>query len=659
MLRIFLPLLLLFGAAQAYVGPGAGFGLATSFLAVLNAVLIFLLSLLLWPFITLRRSILRSRLPHRPAAGRVVVLGLDGFSPEVVRRLMAEGRLPNISRLAESGTLTELETTCPGVSPVAWTSFQTGVNPGRHGIFDFLAPDRRRYVPTLSSVETARTSRGKTVVRSLRKSRPFWQELSACGLRSAVLRVPITYPPEPLDGYLLSGMCVPDLRGSQGTYTLLGAGPSDPPGGMHRPFESASNNTWTGYLEGPPQAGGGLRITLRRNASGWSVRVGGGRGIRLEPGVVTGWTRLTFKGKELRSGARGIARMCLTSTDPPTLYISAVHPDPWSPPFPISSPVLYSKYLTGAADGEYATLGLAEDTWALMNGALDEGQFLATAWSIFEERRRMLQDGLRRIRKGLLVCVFDTPDRIQHVTWRQGTGEGSPVGEMYARMDSLVGETAALLSDKDLLIVMSDHGFTSFDECLDLNRFLYDEGFLVLEQGISPPREDLSNVDWERSTAYSMGLAGVLLNLKGREGRGCVEPRDAETILSAIERKLLALTSPGGAKPVRAVYRASRAYNGPYVGRAPDLIVGTAAGFRASWHCVTGGIGDSVLHPNPYRWTGDHCHDHTLVPGILLSNRKLQSPACITDIAPTVLRALGLSVPAHMEGRVLLEGIDE
>ncbi|NLI02759.1 MAG: nucleotide pyrophosphatase, partial [Candidatus Fermentibacter daniensis] len=144
MLRIFLPLLLLFGAAQAYVGPGAGFGLATSFLAVLNAVLIFLLSLLLWPFITLRRSILRSRLPHRPAAGRVVVLGLDGFSPEVARRLMAEGRLPNISRLAESGTLTELGTTCPGVSPVAWTSFQTGVNPGRHGIFDFLAPDRRR-----------------------------------------------------------------------------------------------------------------------------------------------------------------------------------------------------------------------------------------------------------------------------------------------------------------------------------------------------------------------------------------------------------------------------------------------------------------------------------------------------------------------------------
>lgn len=657
MLRILLPLLLLAGAAQAYVGPGAGFGLATSFLAVLNAVLLSLLSLLLWPFITLRRSILRSRLPHRPAAGRVVVLGLDGFSPAVARRLMAEGRMPNLSRLAESGTLTELGTTCPGISPVAWTSFQTGVNPGRHGIFDFLAPDRRRYVPTLSSVETARMSRGKTVARSLRRSRPFWHELSAYGLRSVVLRVPITYPPEPLDGYLLSGMCVPDLRGSQGTYTLLGAESSDPPGGMHRPFESGSNTMWTGFLEGPPQAGRGVRITLRRNGSKWSVRISGGRSIRLEPGVVTGWTGITFKGRGLRGGARGIARMCLTRTDPPTLYISAVHPDPWSPPFPISSPPLYSRYLTGAA-GEYATLGLAEDTWALMNGALDESQFLDSTWSIFEERRRMLQDGLRRIRKGLMVCVFDTSDRIQHVTWTQGTGEGSPSGDMYDRMDSLVGETAARLSEKDLLIVMSDHGFTSFDECIDLNRFLYENGLLVLKQGFSPPQADLSNVDWERSSAYSMGLAGVLLNLRGREGHGSVEPKDAEAVLSSIEQKLLALSSPGGAKPVKAVYRASRTYNGPYTGRAPDLIVGTETGFRASWHCVTGGIGDSILHPNPYRWTGDHCHDHTLVPGILLSNRKLGSPACITDIAPTVLRALGLSVPAHMEGRVLLEGID-
>lgn len=153
-----------------------------------------------------------------------------------------------------------------------------------------------------------------------------------------------------------------------------------------------------------------------------------------------------------------------------------------------------------------------------------------------------------------------------------------------------------------------------------------------------------------------MGLAGIMLNMKGRESQGIVEQgEEASTLMAGMADRLLGLVAADGRRPVKSVARASDAYHGPYVGRAPDLVVGTHPGFRSSWHSVTGGTGLSILHPNPYRWTGDHCHDSSLVPGILLSNARLASQASIRDIAPTVLRALGLDAPPHMDGRPLLE----
>lgn len=654
-----LTLLLLPGVSQAYVGPGAGFGVATSFLAVLNAVALSLLSLLIWPFASARRALLRSRIPRRPFAKRVVVLGLDGLSPAVAARLIAGGRMPRLAALARSGILAELATTTPGISPVAWTTFQTGVDPGKHGIFDFLAPDRARYAPVLSSVETARTRRGRDVIRSLRGSRPFWELLGAFGLRSVVLRVPVTYPPGPLDGYLLSGMCVPDLRGTQGLYSLLNGRRGELPGGIEAELSPDGRRRWRASLEGPPSGYHPLGIELAERSGKWSARIGSGTRVRLEPGVLTGWVGLSFRSRGRGPSARGVARLCLTPGDSPALYVSAIHPDPWSPPFPISYPVLYSRYLTSTSpSGSYATLGLAEDTWALMNGALTERQFLSQAWSIFEERRGMFRDALRRVKRGLAVCVFDTPDRIQHVCWAAGDAPGTPVGDMYERMDALIGETADALGPDDMLIVMSDHGFASFDTCVDLNRFLFESGFLVFRDGLEPPLEDLSGVDWSRTRAYSLGLAGIMLNIKGRESQGIVEPGgEAASIMDDIAGRLLGLEAPDGRRPVKSVTSASDAYHGPYVGRAPDLVVGTGPGFRSSWHSVTGGTGTSTVHPNPYRWTGDHCHDSSLVPGILASGAKLTGPASIRDIAPTVMRALGLDAPPHMDGRSLLEEV--
>jgi predicted AlkP superfamily phosphohydrolase/phosphomutase len=648
-------LLLVAFPAEGYVGPGAGFGVVSSFLVVVNAVAAAALSAMVWPVLAGIRCIRRRRIAMRPSAGRVVVLGLDGFSPRIVRQLVEEGELPAIASLASAGTLSDLATTCPGISPVAWSSFQTGVNPGKHGIFDFLAPDRARYLPVLSSVRTERMKRGRASARLLRRSTPFWSALGRCGIRSTVLRVPITYPPEPLDGFLLSGMCVPDLRGTQGSYTLFGSKRGFRPGGLEVPLEARGKGVWEARLPGPGGASAASDPLVRLESRDGKWRLGTGRlSMRILPGRMTPWTRL-----ELRipgSGtARGLARFRLRLVDSiPELYVTAIHPDPEKPPVPLSHPHLYSKYLAGLI-GPYATLGLAEDTWAFMDGAITGEEFLDTAWSIFEERRKMLFDALSRNRSGLVACVFDTPDRLQHMFWREGFGKGSPVREMYRRSDMLVAEVVSRLRRNDLLLVISDHGFASFDFCVDLNRFLVDAGFMTLADGLTGVTDSFQGVDWSRTAAYSLGLAGIFLNLAGRESSGTVPGGRAEQVCSAIEKALLDLRSPDGSPVVRTVHRAARTYSGPYADTGPDLVVGMQEGFRASWNCATGGVGEKAVYPNDRQWSGDHCCDSSLVPGILLCNRKLVAgSAAITDIAPTVLVSLGVEPSGHFDGRSLI-----
>ncbi len=640
----------------------------------LNAIFVSLLSALIWPVTIAIKLLRRRRREYARTAKRVVILGLDGFSPDIAEKMMADGTMPNLEKLYNEGTFSRLGTTCPGISPVAWSSFQTGVNPGKHGIFDFLTPDRKRYLAKLSSVHTGtapsivglgpiRRTVMKPFVKLLRKGIPFWSLLKRYGIRSTVIRVPITYPPEPLDGHLLSGMCVPDLRGTQGSYTIF---TEDEPGesftgGLHRKLHKLDKERWTAELPGPENIDGEYStVTLELDTSGEVALLTTDRGhLKLKKGVLSDWLELLFRSG--RSKVRGISKFCLTEDceKKPVLYCTALHVDPFFPSVPISHPVHYSRYLAGLY-GPYATLGLAEDTWALSNGAVSEKTFLEQAWSIFDERKKMFFDALKHTSDGLIVCVFDTSDRIQHMFWGDGIPKGSPVHEMYSRMDSLIGETAGMLGRKDMLIVMSDHGFTSFHTCIDFNRWLLENGYLFLEKDVETVDTSFKGVDWSRTKAWSMGLAGIMLNLRGREDKGIVEPgSEASELLNEISEKLLKLENGKGERVISAVYSSERVYSGPYVSRGPDLVIGTESGYRSGWSCVTGGIGKEVIYPNDRHWNGDHCHDHKLVPGTLASNVKLNSEnATILDIAPTVLRALGAAAPAYMEGKSLIQGRD-
>lgn len=603
------------------------------------------------------RSIKKSKRPHKPQCDKVVILGLDGLSPHLLEKYWANGDLSNLKKLAEQGSYNRMKTTTPGVSPVAWSSFQTGVNPGKHGIFDFLTADRKRYLAVLSSVKTKTLTKRnflgfkKEEVSStlLRMSKPFWSLLGKYGIRSTILRVPITYPPEPLDGRLLSGMCVPDLRGSQGSYTVLAPEGEDArfTGGIGSSLRQLEKDRWVGSISGPDGCEPVDVLFKQRKDSSWEVRSGDEK-IKVEAGKLSGWLTVCYKTG--RTKIKGIARFRIT--EGPVVYCTALHVDPSSPVVPLSHPVHYSRYLAGAV-GRFATLGLAEDTWALSNGHLDEKSFLDMAWAYYDERRRMFTNALTNGKDGLTVCVFDTSDRIQHMFWGQGLEPGSVIHNMYLEMDKLVGETVKGMKKNQRLIVMSDHGFTAFHTCIDFNRWLVDNGYMVLNKGVETIDASYHGVNWSETRAYAMGLSGINLNMKGREGKGIVTKDEADSLKKEIREKLLQLKD-GDRNVIRSVKFAGDIYSGGYTGRSPDVIPGTESGYRADWGCVTGCVGRKAIYPNNRHWNGDHCHDSDLVKGVLFTSWKHESDnPSIMDIAPTVLRMLGVKPPGYMDGRTL------
>ena len=669
----------------AYIGPGAGMAFLGSFLILAVALGLALLSLLTWPFRFALLWLKRLRRGVRAKVRRVVVVGLDGLDPGRVRTLMQAGRLPNFQRLGEQGTFTDLGTTLPPISPVAWSTFMTGVNPGKHNIFDFLNRDLRTYCPELSS---ARVTAGKSSnllaalglgsgpVRMLRKSQPFWKILGEHGVFSTILRVPITFPPERFFGLSLSAMCTPDLRGTQGSYTLFSTDAADCEnalGGL-RVHVTRTAHRISSRLTGPPNLPGkspadlDVPFTLDIDPSEQraTLRICG-QTIPLKLAEYSGWVRLTFRAGFFQT-VRGLCRFRIEQLTPHVrIYVTPVNIDPERPALPISHPLYYSIYLAKLHDA-FATLGLAEDTWGLNTGAIDEDAFLEQAYSIHAEREAMFFEALRRTRSGLCACVFDASDRIQHMFYRfttpdhpcrptpDETRHAGVIDEMYERMDALVGRVQQAIGPETVLLVLSDHGFCDFSRAVHLNAWLRDEGYLALEPG-SSGGEYLAGVDWSRTRAYAFGLAGIYINQKGRESQGIVAAGDeGATLRAEISEKLRRLTDPerNNGPAIREVYDSRSCYSGPYAENGPDLVIGYHPGYRAGWDTAVGRTSGVTLSDNTRRWSGDHCVDPAVVPGVLFCNRKLRHKECsILDLAPTILDLFGVAAPAYMDGKVL------
>jgi predicted AlkP superfamily phosphohydrolase/phosphomutase len=666
------------GAAQlSYIGPGAGFAFLGSFLTLVAGFFLSVFSFLLWPFRMAWRAVRRRKGFRHACVKKIVFLGLDGLDPRVAERLMAEGKLPNLVRLAVSGSYHRLRTTFPSLSPVAWSTFATGVSPAKHNIFDFLDRNLKSYLPQLSSARVGkprhvlrlgrlRIPLSRPPVELRRKSQPFWNILGEQGIGSTILRVPITFPPEKFDGRLLSAMCTPDLKGTQGSFSQFTTRVEKATyeNGSRYPLRRVADG-FEGEIEGPEdtfvEGGAALRIPFRVVLKNGTAELRfQGRRCKLEPGRYTPWQRLTFR-TAIGAKAVGMARFLLTGTEPEfSIYMSPINIDPERPALPISHPSYYAMYLAGLL-GSYATVGMAEDTWALNEGVIDEDAFLQQAYDIFEERQAMFLNALQTTRRGVVACVFDTSDRVQHMFFRRlGTPDrhARVIEEMYQRMDELVGKTLQFVDPETAFFVLSDHGFCSFRRGVNINSWLRDNGYLHLKNGDRESGSFFDGVDWNRTKAYALGLAGFYLNVKGREALGTVEPgRESEALKREIIDKLEALRDGDGAAPIRNVYATASLYRGPYVDAAPDFIVGYNEGYRASWDGAVGKVAANVLEDNPKAWSGDHCVDPVLVPGVLFSNRKVEAgDPGIEDLAPTVLQLFGLEAPAWMEGKGLFAG---
>ena len=638
----------------AYIGPGAGFALAQSFLTLALSLLAAVASAVLWPFRMLSRSFRRRRGLGRARVQKAIFLGLDGLDAGLVERFMAEGKLPNFARLRDMGSYRRLRTTLPALSPVAWSTFATGVNPAKHNIFDFLNRDLRSCVPELSSAKVRPARRVLSIgrwriplsapsVEMRRKSQPFWKILGRHAVNSTILRVPVTFPPEPFEGRLLSAMCTPDLRGTQGEFSVFC---------VSQGSLRVSLGGFEGTLTGPENTliadAGALTISFRllRENNGWRLDVQG-EAHALELGRYTPWIRLRFRA---RAGASvsGIARFLLTRDGAdPALYVTPIQIDPEKPALPISQPGYFSVYLAKLL-GSFSTLGLAEDTSALNEGAISGDAFLDQAGLIQQERERMFFSALDHLRSGVTACVFDTSDRVQHMFHR----DPAVIERLYRDMDRLVGRTLEYAGPDTALFVLSDHGFCSFRRGVNLNAWLHQNGYLALHDGRTDSGEYFAGVDWSRTSAYTFGLAGIYLNLRGREEQGIVAPENARDVQDELIARLRELRDDAdGSAAIRNVYASSAIYNGPYIGSAPDLVIGYADGYRASWDAAVGRVTANVFQDNTKHWCGDHCVDPELVPGVLFSNLKIDDPdPGIEDMAPTALELFGIAPPSWMEG---------
>lgn len=681
--------------AAAYIGPGAGFALATSMFVIFGTVIIAVLAILTWPFRLVWRLIRR---PARPKARvkRLIFLGLDGQDPKLTDRFLAEGKLPNFKKLAELGCYTKLESTYPSISPVAWSSFATGVQPAKHNIFDFLSRDTRSYLPLLSSSSIESTKRwgaalldklslgryrfpsDKAQIRLLRKAKPYWTILGEHYIWSTVLRVPITFPPDRFYGAQLGAMAIPDLLGTQGTFYLFTTRPADetfkeggervPLTGGPQRYEASVNGPENSFVEGSPPLTLPLAVEVDREAGVARIALDGEE-LELKPGVLSDWVSLEFPAAPTIK-VSALVRLQVTELDEHvSLYMTPLNISPENPAMPISHPGYYSNYLAKKV-GPYSTLGLAEDTWALNEGVTDDATFLKQSYDIDREREDMFMASLDQLKKGSLVCVFDGTDRIQHMFWRY-LEEGHPaargkedaehknaIEELYIHNDKLVGRTMKKLKKGDLLFVLSDHGFTSFRRGVNVNAWLHANGYLVLKEGTDGSNEWLVDVDWSKTRAYSLGLAGMYLNIEGRESQGIVKPgAEAQALKDELVAKMTGLVDEEkGEVGVTELFDTAKLYAGPYLTNAPDFLFGFNSGYRVSWDCATGMVSGPVFEDNTKAWSGDHCIDPRQVPGVMFCNYPIDTEdPKLMDMAPTALELFGIKAPAHMDGRAVFD----
>lgn len=625
---------------------------------------------------------------------RMVILGVDGMDPKLLAQYMQEGVVPNLSRLASTGGFMPLQTSMPPQSPVAWSTFITGMDPGSHGIFDFLHLDRDNLTPYMSTTRIQGTSltlplgRWRIPLKSshtelLRRGTAFWELLEQNGVHTRLFQIPANYPPVKTSGRAISGMGTPDLQGTSGTFTLYTGAPNWKAGTVSGGIierVTLHDGVGHGRITGPPNAllasspsaTTDLEVVVDPQNPVALLRVGDGR-LLLQQGEWSDWLPVRFDLMRHVSSVSGMARFYLKQVRPHLmLYMTPVNIDPRDPAQTIATPAKYANELAEDA-GPFYTEEMPEDTKALRAGVLTPREFMTQTQLVLDERKRLLDAELRRFasetERSLMFFYFSSIDQRHHMMYREADptdplrpADTAPdlansMRDTYRQIDEQVGKVMSAVGENTAIVVMSDHGFSSFRRQVHLNRWLEQHGYLRLTDSFNRDKyEWLQGIDWSATRAFAIGLNSLYLNVRGREKHGIVSPKQRAALAAKLAQELSGwVDEENGQKVITAAPLREQIYHGPYVDAAPDIIVGYAAGYRASWDTTTGKVPLKLIEPNIDEWTGDHCIDARAVPGVLLSNRPLRaSSGSLADLTVSVLGYFGVAPSAGMSGKPLL-----
>jgi predicted AlkP superfamily phosphohydrolase/phosphomutase len=610
-----------------------------------------------------------TRAATHAAGKRLIVLGVDGMDPVFLEAHWSS--LPNLNRLRTAGDFRRLGTTIPPQSPVAWSTVTTGMDPGGHGIFDFVHRNPATRLPMQSMTEiTEATSTfgiGPYVfplagggIRQTRAGRAFWQILAEHGIASNIVRMPANFPPAECEAESLAGMGTPDLTGTNGTFLFF----TDDPGETRTTLAAGKivavrvrNGRTVLPIEGPANS-------LRKDRAATFVDLVahpdpvnavarfdlGDQQLVLQQGEWSNWLHADFHLIAFK-GASGIFRVYLQQVHPYLrVYVSPVNIDPENPALPISTPAAYSRELSRKL-GPFYTQGIAEETAAYRAGLLSRAEFLQQSKKILADSLRMFHYQLERFTDGLLFYYFSSVDQNAHMLWAKHDDE---LLEIYQGVDTAIGEAMQAADKGATLMIISDHGFARFDRSVHLNKFLMDAGLLTLDNPANTGDDEaFVHVDWGKTQAYALGLNAIYLNLDGRENGGIVSGFDKQGVLDDIAGKLLAFKDPvSGENVVDKVYFSETAFLGKNLKYAPDILVGFRRGYRASWQTALGAVPNVALEDNTQAWIGDHCITSDEVPGVLLSNRRINTAAPgLADITATILHEFSLPKSSGMIGQ--------
>lgn len=586
---------------------------------------------------------------------RVVVLAFDGMDPMLTKRFMNEGKLPNLKKIADTGDFLPLATTVPPQSPVAWASFSTATHPAKHSVYDFIVRDPSDYTLEL------------TFNKKRQLNAPsFWDFATNHQIPSYIFFLPDTYPPSKLLGTMISGMGTPDVIGTQGTASLITSKNYSNDSNLHSKIIPVANDDQINTsLIGPKykllqdvkvsQA----PVTLTRDRKKKTVTISvSGKTITVKEHDFSGWVPVTFP-IDFFTNYNGIVRFYAKKVDPEIeVYVSPVNFNPEKPIKPITYPKDYTKTLVKKY-GLFSTLGLPHDTFALDEGIFDDKAFWENAEVTTKEREKIYFGELGKFKEGIFFGYFGFTDTLQHMFWRSMDDENADyhdaILDSYRKADMIVGKTIKMLGKDDVLFVMSDHGFSSFDYEFDANAWLMQNGYLVLKEGKTEGKPLLEDIDFRKTKAYAIGYNGIYLNVSGRERDGIVKRKEIAVLQTEISEKLLELTNPeSGNKVVK------RMYTGKDLGimandtNAPDLFIGFYKGTRSSFASAVGGVGNTPIKKRTSKWSGDHLFDPSEVPGVLFINKKIPlSSARIIDVMPTVLGMFGVKMDG-VDGKNLI-----